>query len=89
MPKKISVREFEAKVLDIEEIVIRVSAPVGDEVDDYCYERKAAGNQSTTDWIQGRLRPLLGGFEIEVVAGDYAAPHGRTRLETLRASYEK
>ena len=89
MPKKISVREFEAKVLDIEEIVIRVRAPAGDEVDDYCYERKAAGNQSTTDWIQGRLRPLLGDFEIEVVAGDYAAPHGRTRLETLRASYEK
>lgn len=86
---KISVKEFEAKVLEKEEIVIRIRAPASTKVDDYEYERKAAGNQSTTDWLDGRIRPLIGGFEVDVLAGDYATPHGRTKLETLRSSYEK
>ena len=46
----ISVTEFEAKVLEQEEIVIRIRAPSSSKVFDYTYERKAAGNQSTTDW---------------------------------------
>ncbi|MCX7676070.1 MAG: hypothetical protein N2Z59_01680 [Alteraurantiacibacter sp.] len=86
---KISVKEFEAKVLELEEIVIRVRAPSGTKIEDYDYERKAAGNQSTSDWLEGRIKPLLGGHEVDVLAGDYATPHGRTKLETLRASYEK
>lgn len=86
---KISVKEFEAKVLEKEEIVIRVRAPSSSQVKDYLYERKAAGNQSTTDWLDGRIKPLLGGLEVEVLAGDYTTPHGRTKLDTLRSSYEK
>lgn len=86
---KISVAEFEAKVLAKEEVVIRIRAPSGAKVDDYDYERKAAGNQSTTDWLDGRVRPLIGGYEVEVVGGDYAAPHGRTKMDTLRSGYEK
>jgi len=86
---KISVAEFEGKVLAKEEIVIRIRAPSGTKVDDYDYERKAAGNQSTTDWLEGRVRPLIDGNEVVVVGGDYATPHGRTKLETLRSSYEK
>ena len=86
---KVSVAEFEAKVLVMEEIVIRIRAPSGSKVDDYDYERKAAGSQSTTDWLNGRIRPLVGDYEVEVVGGDYASPHGRTKLDTLRSSYEK
>jgi hypothetical protein len=84
----ISVKEFEAKVLELEEIVIRVRAPSGAKVKDYDYERKAAGNQSISDWLEGRIKPLIGTYEVDVLAGDYATPHGRTKLETLRASYE-
>ncbi|HKZ09962.1 MAG TPA: hypothetical protein VJL61_04535 [Rhodanobacteraceae bacterium] len=86
---KISVAEFEAKVLAKEEIVIKIRAPSGTKVDDYDYERKAAGNQSTTDWLDGRVKPLIDGHEVDVVGGDYAVPHGRTKLDTLRSSYEK
>lgn len=86
---KISVAEFEAKVMAKEEILIRVRAPSGTRIDDYDYERKAAGNQSTTDWLDGRIRPLIGGHEVDVIGGDYTTPHGRTKLDTLRASYEK
>jgi len=86
---QISVAEFEAKVLAQEEIVIRIRAPAGTKVSDYTYERKAAGNQSTTDWLEGRIKPLISGHEVVVVGGDYATPHGRTKLDTLRGGYEK
>lgn len=85
----ISVAEFEAKVLEKEEIVIRIRAPSNAQIGDYNYDRKAAGNSSITDWLEGRIKPLLGGYEVVVIAGDYTSPHGRTKLDTLRASYEK
>ncbi len=86
---QISVVEFEAKVLEREEIVIRIRAPVGEKVSDYAYERKAAGSQSITDWLEVRIKPRLGDHEVAVVAGDYTTPHGRTKLDRLRSSYEK
>ena len=89
MSKLISVSEFETKVLEKEEIVIRIRASCNTQVRDYDYGRKAAGNSSITDWLELRIKPLLNSNEVTIVAGDYAAPHGRTRLDTLRASYEK
>ena len=86
---EISVSEFEAKILSQEEIVIRVRAPSSTRVQDYRYERKAAGNQSITDWLDGRINPLVGSYEVSVIDGTYSTPHGRTKLETLRRSYEK
>jgi hypothetical protein len=88
-PAQMSVAEFEAKILEKEEIVIRVRAPAGTLVGAYNYDRKAAGNQSTTDWIEGRIKPLLGGNEFSIIDGDHSTPHGRTKLENVRNSYEK
>lgn len=87
--KQISVAEFEAKILEKEEVVIKIRAPVGAKVFDYGYERKAAGTQSVTDWIEGRIKPLLDGYEFAIIDGAYSAPHGRTKLERLRNSYER
>jgi len=85
----ISVAEFEAKVLEQEEIVIKIRAPAGTQVKDYDYSRKAAGTQSTTDWLEGRIKPCIGDNEVVVIDGEYSTPHGRTRLDTLRSSYER
>ncbi|MHB1702031.1 MAG: hypothetical protein ACYCSN_18250 [Acidobacteriaceae bacterium] len=89
MDKKISIAEFEAKVLELEEVVIRIRGGSGVQVSDYDYERKAAGNQSVSDWLEGRIKALIGDLEVTIVAGDYSAPHGRTKMETLRKGYEK
>jgi len=86
---EISVVEFEAKVLAQEEIVIRVRAPASTKVRDYTYERKAAGTQSITDWLEGRIKPLLGNHEVVVIDGQLSTPHGRNKLERLRRGYEK
>ena len=87
--KKISVAEFEAKILEKEEILVRIRAPSSEKVYDYAYDRKAAGSQSTTDWLEGRIKPLIEGNEVAVIDGDYTSPHGRTKLDRLRASYER
>jgi hypothetical protein len=89
MTTQISVAEFEAKVLEKEEIVIKVRAPKGAMVADYDYSRKAAGSQSTTDWLEGRIKPCISDFEIAVIDGEYSNPHGRTKLDTLRSGYER
>ena len=89
MVKNISVAEFEAKVLEKEEIVIKVRAASGEKVLDYTYDRKAAGNQSITDWLEGRIKPLLKGKEVVIIDGDYTTPHGRTKIDRLRNGYER
>lgn len=86
---KITVRQFEEKVLEKEEVVIVIRAPSGAMVEDYEYERKAAGNTSVTDWVEQRIKPCLNNSEFTIVSGDHAHPHGRTKLETLRNGYEK
>lgn len=54
---------------------------------DKLHQRRAAGNSSVSDWIETRLLPALNGVEFRVIGGNYAVPHGRTRMDTLRASY--
>lgn len=86
---QITAREFEEKVLAREEIVLILRVPVHTSVQDYPYERKAAGNSSVTDWIEQRIKPCIGGHEFTILSGDYASPHGRTKLDTLRNGYER
>ncbi|WP_323142361.1 hypothetical protein [Massilia phyllosphaerae] len=86
---KISVREFEQKVLEREEVVLIVRAAASETVYDYDYARKAAGTTSVSDWLEQRIKPCLEGKEFMIVSGDHSHPHGRTKLETLRNSYEK
>lgn len=89
MTNQITVRALEEKIFALEDVVITVRAPSGMMVNDYEYERKAAGNMSVTDWIDGRVKPLLPGVEVVIINGDYTNPHGRTKLSTLRDGYEK
>jgi hypothetical protein len=89
MGKLISATEFEAKVLEKEEIVIKIRAPANTQVQDFTYDRKAAGTTSITDWLDGRIKPLLNKNEVVIIAGDYASPHGRTKIDTVRKGYEK
>lgn len=82
------VDEFEKKVLELEEIVIRIRAPGNKEVGEYDYERQASGGTSVTKWLQTRINPLLENYEYSIIDGRYQHPHGRTSLQRLRESYE-
>ncbi|MBY0431372.1 MAG: hypothetical protein K2Q10_09250 [Rhodospirillales bacterium] len=83
-----TVDEFEDAVYELEEIRIVVRISKNTIVSDFKYERKAAANTSVTQWLEARIKPLLNGVQVAVVSGNGTTPHGRTKLETLRASYE-
>lgn len=84
-----TVFEFEQRVLELEEIEIRIRAPRYTVVEDYEYQRQAAGTMSVTNWLDTRIRPAIGDIEVSIVDGNLREPHGRTLLNTLRRSYER
>lgn len=83
------VREFEDAVLRIEEVVIRIRAPMNQEVEDYDFIRQTGLNMSVKDWIGGRLSPRLGDLEVAIIDGHFQQPHGKTTMRTLRTSYTR
>ena len=83
------VAEFEAAVLEIEEIVIRIRAPKREDIGDYGYERQAAADTSVSEWLRTRVHPRIEGYEVCVIDGYWNEPHGRTRLRNLRDSYDR
>ncbi|MBY6345092.1 hypothetical protein E5C31_03845 [Providencia rettgeri] len=85
--EKVSIRDFEQAVFELEEIRIVVRGSLRAKVDAYEYERKAAGNTSVNDWLDSRIRPLIGEIEVSVINGNGGIPHGRTNLENVRSGY--
>lgn len=84
----ITVAEFEDKVWTLEGVRIIIRAPQSDMVNDYIYARKYISSSSVTDWINGRIKPLLNGKDFYIVDGSGTRPHGRTNMENLRNSYQ-
>lgn len=80
-------REVEFAVYSLEEVRIAIQAPSNVQIGDYVFQRKAAGNSSITEWLQQRIIPIIGQYGVSVFDGTGAIPHGRTKMETLRASY--
>lgn len=87
--EKITAKQFEQKVLDLEEIVLVIRAPSDAQVDNYDYERKATGSITLSKWIDSRLKSKIGDMEFQIIGGEYTQPHGLTKLATLRKGYER
>ena len=81
--------EIEQAVYDLEEVRIVIRAPARAPMGDYTNVRAAPGTASVAEWLAQRILPLTGGNEVLVIDGNGAIPHGRTRMATLRASYER
>jgi hypothetical protein len=79
--------EIEQAVFDLEEVRIVIRAPLKEDLGDFDYDRKAAGNTSISDWLEQRIKPLINGHSVVVIDGTGALPHGRTRMEKLRETY--
>ena len=84
----ITVGEFEVQVRELEEVVIIMRAPVSAQVETYDYGRKASGKTSVSEWLDTRIKDKINGLPYIVLGGEYSSVHGRTKLETLRQSYE-
>jgi hypothetical protein len=81
--------EIEQAVFELEEIRVVIRTGLRDQLGDFLYERRAAGNTSIAEWLEQRITPIVGKLPVVVVDGTGALPHGRTKLENLRASYAK
>ena len=81
--------EIEQAVFELDEIRIVIRAKTNTPLGSYQYTRKAAENASVAEWLDQRIRPIVDDHGVVVIDGNGNVPHGRTRLSTLRASYEK
>lgn len=81
--------EIEQAVFELDEVRIVIRADTDTPMGSYKYARKAAENASITEWLDQRIRPIVNGKGVVVIDGNGNVPHGRTRLSTLRSSYER
>jgi hypothetical protein len=81
--------EIEQAVYEREEVRIVIRAPSRAVLGDYTNVRAAPGTASVAEWLAQRILPQMVGQEVVVIDGNGAIPHGRTRMATLRASYER
>lgn len=81
--------EIEHRVYEKEEVRIVIRASSDTDLDSYNYQRAAPGTMSISEWLRSRVYGLTDDLEVVVIDGNGAIPHGRTRMSTLRASYER
>ena len=82
-----SATELEKQIYEKEEIRIVIRCAADETFDAYPYNRKAASNTSISDWYETRLKPLLDNKSAEIIDGAGTRPHGRTKIEKVRNSY--
>ncbi len=69
--------------------MVTIRAPRNEEIGDYNYKRAMDKGASLQKFKEDRLEPVLKGHEYEIIDGDHETPHGRTKLERVRNSYQK
>ena len=91
-----SVANVERKIRRIEGFRVRVLHLSGADVrgdrtglPQYGYHRAAENDITVETWKTTRFRPSYPGFEVDVMDGRRRSVQGNTKLETVRASYEK
>lgn len=80
-------RDIEDAVFELEQVRIVIRAGSREDLEDFNFQRKAAGNSSITEWLETRILPIVNGNEVVVINGRGEIPHGRTRMQNLRDSY--
>ena len=79
--------DIEDQIWVLEGIRVVIRAPKNAQFEEYNYSRKISSTSSVTDWVNGRLRPIIGDTDFSVIDGNGIVPHGRTSMDTLRKSY--
>jgi len=82
--------DIERQIFEKEEIRVIIRAPQDERFPKgYEYDRKSAVSTSAKVWIDKRLSPIIDNFEATIIDGNGQIPHGKTKLETIRKSYNK
>jgi hypothetical protein len=84
-----NISSIEDKIFELEEIRIIIRASRYTLVKAYNYERKAPGSMTVKDWLNTRIKPAIGGLEVEILRGDgQIMIHPSANLESIRSSYK-
>ncbi len=84
----VSISQLEYRLLELEEILIIIRAPVNKKLPAYPYDRKAKGSMTLGQFKKTRLSYILDLYEVAIIDGNYVEPHPAVLLSTLRGSYE-
>lgn len=88
--KMVPITVFEAQIEEIEGITVVVRAGSETMVPAYPYVKKSPGDNTVAEWLDKRIKPLIGDYEIKIIDGEHESPRRSTkRLSTLRDSYTK
>jgi hypothetical protein len=81
--------EFEHKVRAIDDLTVIVRAPRNTVIAaPFAWVNAAVASTRITKYGTNRLDPCLGALEWSIVDGSGKEPHGGSRLDTVRASYQ-
>jgi hypothetical protein len=81
--------EFEDKVWEIDRIRIVVRAPTTADVSDYTKTNAANEGISIAKYLETRIEPCIGRFEVTVLSGDGEFLNKKSHVGTVRQSYSK
>lgn len=83
------IQAVEDEIFKLDEIRVFIRGPKDQEVGDYDYKRKASSSLTTQDWIDSRLKPVIGELEFDIVrgSGKTLRTYSRTKLGSIRDSY--
>ena len=84
-----NVAEFEQAIFEREEVRLLVRAPTSTQLGDYSYVKCSPATTSVTEWLNQRVYPRVGSHQVAVLDGHGGFVHGRTRMSTLRETYER
>lgn len=82
-----SALELEHRIFMLEEIRIVIRCASNTKFRPYKFKRKAAKNMTIDSWINTRLGPILGDYEVEIITGDGSVCPLHKTLERVRNSY--
>lgn len=86
---KITAKEFEERVLQVEGISITLRCPANTEVEAYPYKRASRDDTTLTEFKKLRLASLTNeNIPYVIHDGSTEEPHGKTKLSSIRESYK-
>jgi hypothetical protein len=84
-----TLKQWEKKVLRVEQFRIVVRAPADTKVLDYSYKKAAPEKWRIHKFLVERVYPMLNGCDIVVLMADGKDAHGKRNLKSVKESYKR
>ena len=83
------IRDFEEAVYNVERVRIVVRAARGAQVEPYHYEAAYPQTNTVRAFLDGRVRPKIGGYEVSVIGPNGVGVPENTKVGSVRDLFEE